>query len=147
MTQVPTVSYLQTYLSMDIIKTPQYLETFLYPNHQQGQNKFTIEDDKDTKKVLQTKKLITVRSKIPASIRNCTMYKTTNHLTKQFNIMISTRCGSLLKGTSGQTLVLPRLPHCYVDFIVDLVLVCGVIIRQVVFVTISTFAYNFGTFV
>ena len=35
----------------------------------------------------------------------------------------------------------------YIDFIADLILVFGVIIRQVVFVTMSTFACNFGTFV
>ena len=51
------------------------------------------------------------------------------------------------KSTSRQTLVLPLLSHYYVDLIADLVLVLGVIIRQVVFVTMSTFAYNFGTLV
>ena len=90
---------------------------------------------------------MTVRSKIPSSIKNPTMYKPIHRLVKQVSVLVSTRRGSLLKGTSGQTLVSSLLPHYYVDFIADLVLVFAVIIRQTVFVTMSTFAYNFGTFV
>ena len=55
MTQVPTGILLQTYFSMEIIKTPQYSKTSLFSDHAQGQIKFSIEDDKDTKKLLQTK--------------------------------------------------------------------------------------------
>ena len=87
---------------------------------------------------------MTVRSKIPSNIKNHTMYKPVHRLVKQVNILVSTWCGSLLKGTFRQTLVSPLLPRHYIDFIADLVLVFGVIIRQVVLVTVSTFAYNFG---
>ena len=90
---------------------------------------------------------MTVRSKIPSSIKNRTMYKPVHRLVKQVNILVSTRRGSLLKGPSGQTLVSSLLPHYYIDFIADLVLAFGVIIRQVVFITMYTFAYNFGTFI
>ena len=72
------------------------------------------------------------------------MYKPVHRLVKQVNILVSTWCGSLLKGTYGQTLVSPLLPYYYINFMADLVLVFGVIIRQVVFVTMSTFAYNLG---
>ena len=54
--------------------------------------------------------------------------------------MVSTWRESLLKGTSGQASLLSLLPHYYVDFIADLVLVFGVITRQVVFDAMSTFA-------
>ena len=74
------------------------------------------------------------------------MYKSAHWLVRQVNVLVSTRRGSLLKGASGQTSVLPLFPHYEADFIADLVLVFGVIICKVVFYTIPTFAYNFGTF-
>ena len=77
--------------------------------------------------------------KIPSSIKNCTMYKLVHRLVKQVSVLVSTGRGSLLKGTSRQTLVSLLHSHYFVDFIVDLVLVFGVIIRQVVFVTMPTF--------
>ena len=55
MTQVPTGSHLQTYFSMEIIKTPQYSKTSLYPDYSQDQIKFSIEDDNDNGKLPQTK--------------------------------------------------------------------------------------------
>ena len=45
MTQVSTGSHLQTYLSMEIIKTPQYSKTSLYSEQPQGQIEYNIEDD------------------------------------------------------------------------------------------------------
>ena len=53
MTQVPTLSHLRTYISMKIMKTSQrqYSKTPLYPEHLQVQNKFSIENDNDTKKL------------------------------------------------------------------------------------------------
>ena len=110
MTQVHTGSPLQTYFSMKIIKTPQYLKTSLYPDHPQGQINFSIEDDKDTKKLPQTKAFL-VRLKIPSSIKTCTMYKLVHCLPKQFSILVSTLEQSLLKGISKQTLVSPLIPH------------------------------------
>ena len=64
------------------------------------------------------------------------MYKPVHRLAREANVMVSTRHRSLLKGTSRQTVVLPLLPNYSVDFIVDLILVFDVIIRQVVFVTV-----------
>ena len=75
------------------------------------------------------------------------MFKPVHRLEKRVNRLVSTRCESLLKSTSGQTIVSSLLPHYSVDFIVDLVLLFRFIIHKVVFVTMSTFAYNFGTFV
>ena len=57
------------------------------------------------------------------------------------------KAGPYQKVNSGRTLVSSLLPHFYVDFIADVVLVFGAIIHQVVFITMSTFTYNFGTFV
>ena len=85
---------------------------------------------------------MTVCLKIPFSIKNCTMYKAAHHLVNQFNVLVSTQRGSLPKVTSGQALLTSLLPHYFLDFIVVLLLVFGVIICQVVFVTMSTFAYN-----
>ena len=53
----PTGSHFRTYFSMEIIKTPQRHSNIrkpLYSDQPQGQFKFRIEHDKDTKK-LQTK--------------------------------------------------------------------------------------------
>ena len=84
-----------------------------------------------------------VRSKTLSSIKNRTMYKPVHRLLNQVNVLVSTRRGFLLKSACGQTL----LTYYYVDFIVDLMLVFRVIICQFVFVSMSTFAYNFGTYV
>ena len=54
---------------------------------------------------------------------------------------------SQLKSTSGQTKASSLLSFHYENFITDLVLVFAVIIRQFVFVTMSIFGNNFGTFV
>ena len=80
-----------------------------------------------------------------SSIKSRTMCKPAHRLVRQFNALVSTRRRFLLKGASGQTSLLPLSPHYLADFIADLVLVFVVIISQVVFYTISTFAYNFGT--
>ena len=52
MTQVPTRSHLQTYVSMEIIKGLQrhlqYSKKSLYSAHPQDQIKFSFEDDKVT---------------------------------------------------------------------------------------------------
>ena len=90
---------------------------------------------------------MTARSKTPSSIKSCTMYKPVHRLVKQVNVLVYTWRGPLLKGTSGQTLASLLLPHYYIDFIANLVLVFGIVIRQVAFVTMTTYAYNFGTFV
>ena len=82
-----------------------------------------------------------VCSKIPTSIKYHTIYKLVHHIAKQVNVPVST--GTLLKGTTGQTLVSSLLPHYLVDFM----LLFGVIMRQIVFVVLSTFAYNFSLFV
>ena len=66
MTQVPTVSYLQTYFSKEIIKTPQHSKTSLYSDQPQDQIKFIIEDDKDTMKLPQTKELWSIQKYSPA---------------------------------------------------------------------------------
>ena len=58
-------------------------------------------------------------------------------LAKKVNEPFFTRCESLSL----------LLPHYYLDFIADLVLVFGVIIRQVVFAIMYTFAHNFGMLV
>ena len=88
-----------------------------------------------------------VRSKIPSSIQSRTMYKLVHGLPRQVNILVSTRHVSLLNGALGQTSVLPFFPHYWADFLADLFLIFGAIILQVVFYTMSTFAYNLGTFV
>ena len=62
------------------------------------------------------------------------------HLAKKVNEPFFTRRESLLN-------VSLLVPHYYLDFIADLVLVFGVIIRQVVFAIMYTFAYNFGMLV
>ena len=54
---------------------------------------------------------MTVRPKIPSSIKNRTMYKPAHYLVKQVNILVFTRYGSSLKGPSGQTLVSSLLPR------------------------------------
>ena len=46
--------------------TPQYSKTPLYPNHPQVQNKFSIEDDNDTKKLPQTKAWQSIQKYPPA---------------------------------------------------------------------------------
>ena len=61
-------------------------------------------------------------------------------LAKKVNEPFFTRRESLLN-------VSLLLPHYYLDFIADLVLVFGVIIRQVVFTIMYTFAHNFGMLV
>ena len=69
------------------------------------------------------------------------MYKSALRLVKQVNILVSTRRRSLLKGTSRQTLVSSLLPYYYIDFTADLEFVFGVIIHQVVLVTMSICLY------
>ena len=75
------------------------------------------------------------------------MYTPVHPLVKEVDLLVFARRGSSLKSTTGQTLVSSLLPQYYVDFIANLVLVFGVITRQVIFVTMSTFAYNIGTFI
>ena len=53
----------------------------------------------------------------------------------------------LLEGTSKQTIVSSLPQQYYADFIADLILFFGVIIYQIIFVTLSKFAYNFCAFV
>ena len=62
---------------MEIIKTPQYLKTSLYPDYPQGQINFNIEDDKDTKKLLQNKVLLPVQKYLPALKTAPSIYWTT----------------------------------------------------------------------
>ena len=57
------------------------------------------------------------------------MYKPVHRLAKQVNVLVSTRRWLLLTGTSGQKTASSLLPHYSVDFIVQLVLVFGVIIH------------------
>ena len=79
------------------------------------------------------------------SIKNSSMYKPVHPLVKQVDVLVFARRGSSLKSTTGQTSVSSLLLQYYVDFIANLILVFGVITRQVIFVTMSTFAYNIGT--
>ena len=60
-----------------------------------------------------------------SSTKNCTMYKLFHCLIKQVSVLVSTWRGSFLKGASRQTLVLSLLPHYYVDFTADLIVVFG----------------------
>ena len=62
------------------------------------------------------------------NIKNHTMYKPVHHFAKQFNVLVSKQPEYFPKVTSRRTLVSPLLPHYYVDFIADAVLVFGVII-------------------
>ena len=91
----------------DIPKTPQYSKTPLYPDHYQVQTKFSIEDDNDTEELPQTKAWRSVW-KHPQS---CTMYKLAHRFVRQVNVLVSTRCGSLPKGASGQTSISSLFPH------------------------------------
>ena len=149
MTRVPMGSYSRTYFSIEVIKTPQR-----HPNIRKPFYILTIPKVKLNLalKMIRTPKRfsklsIMVRSKMPSSIKNCNMYKPVHRLAKQVSVLVFTWRGSLLKDTSGQTLLSSLLPHYHADFNADLVLAFGVLIGQVVFVTISTFAYNFSTFV
>ena len=93
------------------------------------------------------KSVIMVCLELTSSVKNCTICKSIHCLTKLNNVSVSMRRQLLLEGGSGQAIVLLLLHQYYLDFIADLVLFFGVIIYQMVFVTLSKFTYNFGTFV
>ena len=115
------------------------MKTSLQSDHSQGQIKFGIENDKDTEKLPQTKALRSVwKYSIALKSAACVKWFTAS---KQVNVLVSTRHKRYLRtdNSIGQ--------HYYVNFIADLVLVFGVINRKVVFVSMSTFVYNFGKFV
>ena len=81
-------------------KILQYSKIPLYPFHPQVQNKCSSEDWQWHRKVSSNYGL-TVRSKITSRIKNRVVYKPVHWLVKQVNVLVSTRRGSLLKGTSG----------------------------------------------
>ena len=92
-----------------------------------------------TEKLPQTKALRSVwnysTALIPAA---CVKWFT---VSKQVNVLVSTRHERYLRTDNSIG------KHYYVNFIADLVLAFGAINRKVVFVSMSTFVYNFGKFV
>ena len=103
MAQVLTKSDLRTYFSMEIMKIsqrhPNISKTPLYPDHLQVQNKFSIEDGNDTKKLSQTKAWWSLWKYLPV-LKNCTMYKPAHRLVSQINVLVSTQHRSSLKSAS-----------------------------------------------
>ena len=149
MPQVPTGSHLRTYFSTEIMKTSQR-----HPNIRKPLCILAIPKSKINLalKMKMTPKSFrkqgqTVCLKIPSSIKSRNMYKSAHRFARPVNVLVSTWRVSLLKGAFGQTSVSPLFPHYEADFFADLLLVFGVIIRQVKFYAMSTFAYNLGTFV
>ena len=149
MIQVPTESHLRTYFSIEIMKKSQR-----HPNIQKPICVLAIPKSKTNLllKMTMTPKNLhkpwphgpfenILQHEKPQQVQTCPLACIASQCTGFHMVRVSTkRCLQ----TNISVAIIPTLLF---RFFADLVLVFGVIICYVVFYTMSTFAYNFGTFV